>query len=387
MANISLRKLFSLIQKRYFNTSPAAPSAAQFLSDSCGLPLESAISVSKKFQLDEKKFQKLKSVLCFLKSRGFDDTQVVKLIEKRPSILLRTVDGNLKPKFDFLLNNGFSGQLLPELIVANPAVIGRGLKSHIKPSFRYLMSFTGSNENVVAAIRRGLWLLTCDFNVRLKPNIDMLINEGVPSKRIMKLLVRKPRFVIQSNDTTIYAIRTLKNMGMNAKDPLFLRAFCTVISMTESTLKDKFDVFKSLGWNEDQIFYAFRRSPSCFACSREGIKKKVDFYVNTMKLKIETLIENPTVLTYSIDSRSLPRHNILAVLESKNLVEKGIKIQTLLAMSDKVFMEKFVLKYMDQVPNLMEKYKSAKSVKERKILEKKLGERESKTKEEVEFLD
>ncbi|KAJ6945393.1 hypothetical protein NC651_000441 [Populus alba x Populus x berolinensis] len=88
---IPMRNLLSVLKKRFLVTSsvtlspPSSPLPtsfsspsfiAQFLVNSCGLPLKSSLSVSKKFQMDEKKLKNSKFVLEFLKVHNFSDTQI-----------------------------------------------------------------------------------------------------------------------------------------------------------------------------------------------------------------------------------------------------------------------------------------------------------------------
>ncbi|XP_038691086.1 uncharacterized protein LOC119989554 [Tripterygium wilfordii] len=364
MAKICLRNLFCLMQKRFIETSPAVspPShllfTIQCLVNSCGFSLETALSVSQKIQLNEKKPQKPKSVVSFLKSQGFDDTQIVKLIEKQPRILCCEVDSNLKPKFEFLAKNGFTGAPLLHLVAG---LRDRALNSQIEPGFEYLKSLLGNNEDVLSAIMRYPLLLTVNFKDKLQSNVDLLINEGVPISGIRKLIILKPRVMIQSkNDMATYAVKTVKNMGLDAKGPMFMYAFRVVVSLSEDTLKKKVDVFKTLGWTEEQILSAFKRYPSCFAASEDRIRNTMDFCVNTMKMKPEALIADPIVLTLGIDTRLRPRHYVYKALQSKNLIKQNSKIQWFLTMSEKNFMEKYILPHKDQIPNLLPMYSSSK---------------------------
>ncbi|XP_038691087.1 uncharacterized protein LOC119989555 [Tripterygium wilfordii] len=364
MANNCLRNLFCLMQKRFIKTSPAVsppsplPFTVQCLVNSCGFPMETALSVSQKIQLSEKKPQKPKSVVSFLKSQGFDDTQIVKLVEKQPGILRCEVDSNLKPKFEFLAKKGFTGA---PLLYAVAGLRERALNSQLDPLFEYLRSLLGNNEDVVSAIMRYPLLLTVNVKVKLQSNVDLLINEGVPISGIRKLIILKPRVLIMSkNDTTISAVKTVKNMGLDVRGPMFMYAFRVVVSLSEETLKKKVDVFKSLGWTEEQILSAFKRYPSCFAASEDRIRNTVDFCVNTMKLKPEALIADPIILTLGIDTRLRPRNYVFKVLQSKNLIKLNTKIEWFLKLSEKNVMEKYILPHNDQIPNLLEMYSSSK---------------------------
>ncbi|KAJ6388029.1 hypothetical protein OIU77_026571 [Salix suchowensis] len=110
ISNLPVRNLLlSLIRKRFLKTSsttrppnaPSSPSSSSltvlYLINSCGLPLHTALSVSKKFQIDENNLQKAQSVIQFLKSHDFQDTQIAKMIEKWPAVLRSKTEVSMAP--------------------------------------------------------------------------------------------------------------------------------------------------------------------------------------------------------------------------------------------------------------------------------------------------
>ncbi|EEF36829.1 conserved hypothetical protein [Ricinus communis] len=320
MANNQIRNLLSHIQKRFFissvtlsSTPLSATSSSSFtvhyLLKSCGLPLESAISVSEKLQLDAKNQQRTQSVVDLLKSHNFSDTQLVKLIEKRPAVLQCKAQENIQPKFEYLIKQGFK-----------------------------------------AAIRRSSWLLTFDLKGTMQPNVEFLLKEGVPAYGIEKMILLQPRAIMQKHDRMVYAVNAVKNLGLEPKSRMFIHAVRVIISMSELTWKKKFEMMKSMGWNEEEILSAFKRDPLCLACSEEKIKNAMDFYLNTMKLKPHVIIAYPKFLMYAIDTRLRPRYNVLKVLESKKLIEGDKKIEWLLTINEKTFLQQYVIKYVDKVP-------------------------------------
>ncbi|XP_065865055.1 uncharacterized protein [Euphorbia lathyris] len=122
LGNNLIRNVFSQIHNRFLQSSATLSSTSplpnsvtssssftvQFLVNSCGLPLKSALSVSEKFQLEETNPQKPQSVLQLLKWHHFSDTQVAKLIVKYPQILHIKVKNNLQPKLEYFVQNGFA---------------------------------------------------------------------------------------------------------------------------------------------------------------------------------------------------------------------------------------------------------------------------------------
>ena len=379
--NISFTgNLISFIQKRFLLTSAAATitlspnsplptttscssssssSTAQFLVNSCGLSLQSALSVSKKFQIHENDLHKLRSVVQFMKAHGFSETHLAKLIQSRPGVLHCRVEGNLKPKFEFLTENGVVGQLLPELVLSNTHILRRGLDSQIKPCFEFLKSVLGCNENVLVALKHSSWLLTLRLKGTMQPNYDLLIEEGVAVDRIAKLIMMDPRAIQNKRDKMISTVSTLKDLGLEPNAPVFIHALRAMLSISESTRKKKIEVLKSLGWSEKDIWHAFKRHPLLLGYSEEKIRAGMDFFVNTLKLGLQHVIACPQLLTYSIDKRLLPRYNVLKILESKKLIKKDLKIKNLLKINEKEFLKNYVYKYVDDIPGLLDLYGGA----------------------------
>ncbi|KAG6787796.1 hypothetical protein POTOM_003841 [Populus tomentosa] len=321
-----------------------------------------SLSVSKKFQIHEKELQKSLSVLEFLKAHDFNETQIGRLIEKWPRVLLCRVESTLKLKFDFLTQNGFAGQILPQLIVLVPAILNRKVDSCIRPCFEFLKSFLDNNEKLLAAIKRYPWYLTFNFNSALKPNTVFLIKEGVPHDRVAKLILMYPRALQMKPDRMVRVVNSVKNLGLEPKAPVFVHALRVMIGMSESTWKRKIEYMKSLGWTEDEVLLTFKRNPDILACSEEKIGRAMDFFVNTVRLGSQTVVANPVLLQYSIDKRVRPRYNVLKVLESKNLIEVNRRVFWLLTTrSEMKFRENYVAKYADKVPGLLEIYRGFKS--------------------------
>jgi mTERF domain-containing protein len=130
-----------------------------------------------------------------------------------------------------------------------------------------------------------------------------------------------------------------------------------MMQSSESTLKKKVEVLKSLGWTEEEIFRAFKQDPAILRFSEEKIRGVMDFLVNTVGLRPQTIIANPLFLHYSINKRLRPRYNVLKALESKKLFDEGMSIGSALKMSEKKFMKNYVSKYVHSVPGILDTYK------------------------------
>ncbi|XP_024454224.2 uncharacterized protein LOC18094344 isoform X2 [Populus trichocarpa] len=324
--------LISLLPKRFIKTAPSPPTTPlptrsnttssspssftlQFLVNSCGLPLETALTASKKFHLNEKNIHKTQSLLHFLKSHHFVDTHIADLIKKMPAFLGCKVENNLKPKFEFLAANG-----------------------------------------VAAALKRCSWLLRVNRNRTMQTNIDLLIKEGLPLDRLAKLIISSPRSLLSKHDKIVYAVNSVKNLGLETNDTMFIYALGVKMKMTDTTWKKKIEVMKSLGWSEEEIFGTFKRCPQILQYSEKKIRITVDFFINSVDLGPEILLVYPSLFCLSVDKRVRPWYNVINVLKSKNLIKREKKFPSLLLMSEKKFLENYVDKYADDVPGLWEVY-------------------------------
>ncbi|KAA0034111.1 hypothetical protein IC582_023381 [Cucumis melo] len=363
MSKISSSFLLHFFHNRFLNTVSTSTlplpsvSTIQFLTNSCGLSSGSPTSAGRKLQFDEKHIQQYGAVIDFLKSHGFENTQIANLVSKRPSILQSKVSTNLKPRFEFFQEIGFIGPLLPKLILSTPWVLGSSLDSQLKPSFFFLKDILESDEQVTAAICRFPSLLVSDLKGNLKSNIDVLASEGVPSRNIAKMIEMDPRTVMQKVDRMIQVVKKVKELGIEPKTRKFVHAIRIRGSLSDSTWKKKINVMKSLGWSENEILTAFKKDPNYLSCSEEKLRDVTDFCLNTAKLDPETVISYPTLFMSALDKRLRPRFKILEALKVKSLLKNNIKIPRALVRGEREFVERYVVKHLDKIPNLMDIYR------------------------------
>ena len=213
-----------------------------------------------------------------------------------------------------------------------------------------------SDEQVTAAICRSSWLLTFDSKGIIKPNCDVLVSEGVPSRNIAKLIQVQPRAVMQKVDRFIQVVQTVKELGIEPKARLFIHALRVRSSLSDSNWKKKINVLKSLGLSEKEILTAFKKEPKYLACSEEKIRDVADFCFNTAKLDPETVISYPTIFMSALD-KLRQRYKVLEALKVKSLLKNVKILPRALVRAERDFMEMYVVKHLDKIPNLMDIYR------------------------------
>ncbi|XP_074310803.1 transcription termination factor MTERF8, chloroplastic-like [Silene latifolia] len=350
MSNYPLKSLFYFLQIRSIATKTLKPVAT-------------ATELVSKPKTQEKRdkisSEKEESVITLLKKHNFTDTQIAILEKKSPQIFRFKVESILEPKLNFLNENGFVGSLLSDVIVKNPSILRYSLVNQLIPNYEYLRELMKIDQSTsVAVVRKAPRILTKDLRKFLQPNIDVLLGEGIPMSNILKLLTLHPTSLLQSVDRIQYGVATVREYGVERSENMFIYAFRVVMSMTESNWKKKMGIFKSLGWSDKDIASTMAHGPSCLALSEEKLRRAFEFFVKTMDLKPEDVINNPILFTYSLDKRTIPRCKVVMALKEENLL-KDLSIPTLLSMNEDKFAQKFILKHPTHSSSLWNLYRGA----------------------------
>lgn len=145
----------------------------------------------------------------------------------------------------------------------------------------------------------------------------------------------------------------VKRVGINPKSPLFAHALGVLGKLPERAWVRKVENFKGLGWTEDQVIVAFSKHPYCMTASIEKIEKNMEFFRERFGWSPEYVSRNPVVLSFSYEKRVLPRSRVFRVLEEKGFYEGRIGARQLM-MGDKEFLKRYVLKYCEQVPEIVD---------------------------------
>ncbi|KAJ4970754.1 hypothetical protein NE237_003853 [Protea cynaroides] len=360
-ARTHLRFLEIPFLKSFSNISESGiqPSQAiDYLINKCGLSPENAVSVAKKIHLRFHNTEKPDSVLKFFESIGFSRTHITKLISLKPLFLFSSVDKTLKPKLKPLQDLGLSCSELAGVISSNPGILTRSLRTQILPCLAVITSYVGTGENVLRTLKRSGWLLSANPAERMLPNIDFLRNQNVPDSRIAYMMANQPGNLVTKPDQMKEIVETLKELGFKPESRLFTVGIHIMLSMSKSTWEAKIKLLKDLGWSEEQIFAAFRKYPVYMSCSEKKMRLGMDFYANALNWDALIVSKHPKLLMFSFKERIIPRFEVWKMLLSKGLVlkEPGTLV-TAWSITEEDFLEKYVKKYKDEIPDLVKVYK------------------------------
>ncbi|KAJ4729429.1 Transcription termination factor like [Melia azedarach] len=346
---------FQISDVRYVQTLPFLNSISKsrdqqsltvsYLTNSCGLSLEKAISASKVINIE--RTEKPNSVIQLLTSHGFTKFHIATLVSKHPPILLAHPEKNLKPKFEYFKSVGILGPDLPKFLCSNKHILLCSLNNQIMPTFDFLRRFVQTNENLVYALKQSTRVIGCNIEKKVKPNINTLRAHGVPELHIAKLIMLQPSSLILSAAMFKNVVDVIKEMGFEPTSRLFLLAVRSMSVISKSAWLNKKNILMSFGWSESEFNLAFRKQPMMMLSSGKKIRKLMDFYVNEVGLKPSDIVKCPNLLLVGLEKRIIPRWSVLKVLMSKNLLKKDADIIWALNTMKLDFEKRYITCYMD----------------------------------------
>lgn len=292
------------------------------------------------------------SMLSFFKESGFSKTHIEEVVNRVPEVLTANLASNIKPKIQIFQNLGFSPDDIAEIVSSDPWILKRSADNRLGPSILMLKTILGSNAEVIRALKVSGWFLTHDLEKTMKPNIEFMKGCGVSSSQIVKYMFNFPRFFLHKPESIQEFVKTVEEMGFDRKSKMFLAALRTVSSMTHENWVLKLELFRSLGFSENDILSVFRRVPQVFSISERKIKEVTELLLSAWNIDISYIVRHPELLICSIEHRLKPRLRVLEILEKENALKKKPGLTTVCKITDKKFLEKFVLPYSKEIVEL-----------------------------------
>lgn len=90
--------------------------------------------------------------------------------------------------------------------------------------------------------------------------------------------------------------------------------------------------------------------------SQKKIMQTMDFLVNKMGWSAAMIPTYPIILCFSLEKRIIPRCCVVKVLMSKGLIDENLSLAYVVLPAEKQFLERFVTRYLSQVPQLLSVY-------------------------------
>ncbi|XP_004305723.1 PREDICTED: uncharacterized protein LOC101300272 [Fragaria vesca subsp. vesca] len=325
-----------------------------YLVNSCGLSPELALSLFKRHRVQFKSPEKPDSVVKLFKDYGFGDTHISEIVKRLPELLIVNAEKTLLPKLEFFDSVGIKGTALAQVLSGNPIVLKLSLENNIRPCYDIIKTLGIPDGKVPRFIMKSHRMFKVNVLSNAARNVSFLRSIKVLESTLN--LCRPETLFTMTTDADEFNenVNKVISMGFPPSSCTFVKALYVVSVMDESKLAQRMKFYRKWGWTEKDVLLAFRKNPPFMCYSELLISKKLDFYMNTMGCLPSDVAGYPDVLTYSLEKRIIPRCSVIRVLQLQGLIAKeDVSINTILKRREKWFLESFVIKYQEQVPELL----------------------------------
>ncbi|CAH8256177.1 unnamed protein product [Arabidopsis lyrata] len=362
-----------------------------YLVDSLGLPKKLAESISRKVSFEDK--GNPDSVLSLFRCQGFTDSQISSMIEIYPRLLILDAEKSLGPKLQFLQSREASSFELTQIVSKVPEILGKKGDKTISVYYDFIKDTLHDKSFKYEKLCHSFPPGNLENKIR---NVSVLRELGMPHKLLFSLLISDSQPVC-GKEKFEGTLKKVVEMGFDPTTGKFVEALNVIYKMNEKTIEERFNLYKSLGFDAGDVWSSFKKwpislrvtekkmldsietflglgfsrdefakmvkhFPPCIGLSTEMVKKKTEFLVKKMNWPLKALVSNPAVLGYSLEKRIVPRGNVIKALMSKGLIGNELpSISCVLMCSKLVFLNRYVENHEDKqlVTELMAIYRAS----------------------------
>ncbi|KAL2970527.1 hypothetical protein AAZX31_15G145900 [Glycine max] len=322
-------------------TSNSRSFSVSYLIHNFGFSSESASKASDSHKISFQTPEKTESVIRFFRDHGFSNSQIINMVRKVPWLLSCDPCKRVLPKFEFLLSKGVSSSEIIDLVSKHPGLLSPSLENNIVPTYELVHGFLKSDEHTINCLFGNSIFSGGHYVAR---NIRVLLQNGVGETNIARLLRNRCKGVFSSTDI-LKVVKEVNDLGFDPSKSTFALAL-VVKSRSQTSWKEKVDVYKKWGWSDEACHEAFRRCPHCMLTSIDKINTVMKF----------------CLFGLSMEKTIIPRALVVQYLLAKGLRKKSASCYTPFVVSEKEFMEKYVIRFKEDTHQLLKLYQEKKKL-------------------------
>lgn len=296
------------------------------------------------------------SVIAFLKNHHFNDSRISVIVRKWPLLFQYVPETSFLPKIKYFRHLGFSSLDIVKILTLAPSLLGRSLEGQIMPCVDFLKSFLSSNIVFRSSIVRSPLILEVNLQETLLPNVRLLREVGVSKSHIAEFMKISPFGLSADHESFRVIVEEVQKVGFDPLNKNFVVGIITMREVNISLWKEKVILYKSWGWSDDQLMEAFRKNPRMMAVSKDKLTRIHDLLVNKMGCDLSLIILRPRIFMFSFEKNIAPRCAWYQVLKSKGLIKQGFSFIHMLTCPNWLFLEKYVQYNATNDPEMLKVY-------------------------------
>lgn len=183
----------------------------------------------------------------------------------------------------------------------------------------------------------------------------------MPQRSISLLVTNFPSVTFMEHSRFVEALEKVKVTGFDPLKSNFVLALQVLAKMNEAMWESKLMVFEKWGWSRDICLLVFKKHPQFIMLSEEKIMKILNFLMKDIGLPVENIAGCREVLKCNLEKTVMPRFAVVEILKSRGLIKRDSKISSFIKISEKMFLEKYVIRFLKNEPLLLDAYRGQKS--------------------------
>ncbi|XP_019097790.1 PREDICTED: transcription termination factor MTEF18, mitochondrial-like [Camelina sativa] len=296
-------------------------------------------------------------VLSLLRGICFDEDELCGLIRKCPRLIFENSGIWTVVLVGFETKLGSSRSELSSLFQKFQQIQVENCVTNLRNCFLFLKEIEMEDNEIHKVFRsHSWWLGSC----KLKKTSSLLVNLKTGKGRLCQVIQDNPEEMkkwtmgskilpLPSTDerTESKSMKTqfLCYLGYkeNSKEmEKALERFCG----RGSELRERFNVLVSLGFKVKDAKEMVKASPKILSQASDVLESKVNYLVKELGYPLSTLVDFPSCLKFTLQRMKL-RFAMFSWLQARGKVGPKIKVSTMLACSDKIFVSYFVNRHPD----------------------------------------
>ncbi|CAN6198260.1 unnamed protein product [Urochloa humidicola] len=355
-------------------SASAAPfSLEDYLIASCGLtPAQARKAAQKAFDeaskdCNKKAFEELNysrlnsasnpdAVLALLSSVGLSRADIADIVAADP-LPLRSWAKNVGPRLLALRDRlHMSAPQIARFLLFGSRALRR---CDVVPKLEFFISFYGSFERLLVAMKMNNSILQSDLERVIKPNIALLRQCGLSVRDTAQLCSLNVRLLSFNPERVKEIVQLAEELVVHRSSGMLKTAISAVSHISKERVAPKLKFLKStLGCSESEVAIAVSKRPNILNYSEENLLRTIQFLTKEVGLEAQHIVGVPVLLGYSLEKRLVPRHRVMKLLQAKGL-NSNISFSSLAKLAEKDFKLKFIDHHEDSVPGLGSYYASA----------------------------
>uniref|UniRef100_A0A0A9GYL5 Uncharacterized protein n=1 Tax=Arundo donax TaxID=35708 RepID=A0A0A9GYL5_ARUDO len=272
-----------------------------------------------------------------------------------PTFLCADVEGTLAPRVADLGGLGLSRDDIRRIIPLSPNSFRNRF---LRRNFEFWLAELGSFDKMLQVLRMNSGLLSIDLDKVAKPNLAFLRQCGLTASGIASTNVYNTRLFTMNPELLREGVERVEELGVERGAPMFGRTLALIALTSKEVVVRRIQLLRKYGFSQDDVPVIVRKAPLVLGMSDQKIERNLDFLIKDVGLEVPYIVRRPVLIMYSVEQRLLPRHCLLKALRQKASLKGEFDYYVTAAMSEKTFLQKYVLPYKDHVPDLVDGYAS-----------------------------